>query len=250
MLDLPILNVRLHACSEDWQQMTPTAQGRHCQSCDREVVDLTAATHADLLLARATSPDGRVCGRLRTGQLAAPVRLRPRLKRFVVALVLVCGLGLSAQEAAAQVRRATTARKSVVRKPPPPVETVTETSGDLMSSSPEPVSAARGPVVYTYVEQMPEFKEGGHQGAIKFVQQHLRWPPNTGMLDAEGRVFVSFVVGADGKLREFKILKGLHELPDTEALRVVQLLDGHYEPGQQNGQPVAVSLAIPVTFQR
>ena len=47
MLDLPILNVRLRACPEDWQQMTPTPQGRHCSSCNRTVVDFTAATQTD-----------------------------------------------------------------------------------------------------------------------------------------------------------------------------------------------------------
>ncbi|UOQ53856.1 energy transducer TonB [Hymenobacter cellulosivorans] len=264
MLDLPLLNVRLRACHEDWQQMIPTAQGRHCRSCDREVVDLTAATHADLLVARAASPDGRVCGRVRQAQLAANqpaplprhIVLRPRLRQFLVALVLVCGLGLTSGEAWAQVRKATTAhkpaaRKPVTRKPPPPeLETVTVFSGDIIAHDPEPEVVLEEPAVFSYVEQMPEFKEGGTAGAIRFVQQHLRWPPNTGLLDAEGRVFVNFIVGPDGKLREFKVLKGIHPLLDAEALRVARLLDGQFTPGQQNGRPVEVYYTIPVTFQR
>ena len=80
MLALPILHVRLQACPENWQQMTPTAAGRHCAHCDREVVDFTRATATDLAAARAAAPDGRLCGRFRQSQLAAPTapRLPPR----------------------------------------------------------------------------------------------------------------------------------------------------------------------------
>ncbi|RSK50821.1 hypothetical protein [Hymenobacter rigui] len=110
MLPLPILNVRLSACPEDWQQMTPTAQGRHCAQCQRTVLDFTQATQPKLEAAFRTSPDGRVCGRFQAEQLApeqpAPlprrVALRPRLRKFLVALLLVCGLGLSAREAVGQ----------------------------------------------------------------------------------------------------------------------------------------------------
>ncbi|MBG8555152.1 energy transducer TonB [Hymenobacter guriensis] len=273
MLDLPILNVQLRACHEDWQQMTPTEQGRHCANCNREVFDFTNATQADLEAARATSPDGRLCGRFRVGQLAAPPKLRPRLRRFLVSLVLVCGLGLSAREAVAQVRKkvhsavinskastnhktnstsSTSRRTSEDDFPESPISSELILLGGIgsESSSVFEQDSTNYNAVFTYAEQMPQFREGGHQGALQFLQQHLRWPPNTSMLDAEGRVFVNFIVGTDGKLREFKVLKGLHPLLDAEALRVVQLLNGHYEPGRQSGRAVEVYYTIPVTFQR
>ncbi len=102
MLPLPILNVRLRACAEDWQQMTPTQQGHHCAHCNRTVLDFTHATQAELEAALQSPPGGRVCGRFHPAQLAAEqpaplpprVALRPKLRRFLVALLLVCGLGL------------------------------------------------------------------------------------------------------------------------------------------------------------
>ncbi|PJJ53052.1 energy transducer TonB [Hymenobacter chitinivorans] len=254
MLALPLLNVRLNACSEDWQQMTPTAQGRHCRSCDREVVDLTAATHADLLVARAASPDGRVCGRLRREQLAPAPRLGARLRRFVVALVLVCGLGLTSGEAWAQVRKATTAhkpaaRKPVTRKPPPDVEAVTELSGDLIIDVPEPEPvAATGPKVYTYVEQMPQFKDGGWAGLLDFIKRNQQWPA-AASVEAEGKVFVKFIIDKTGPIRDAEVLKSPDPTLNAEALRLVQLLDGKFVPGRQNGQAVDVYYTIPVTFQ-
>lgn len=60
MLILPILNVRLQACPEDWHHMTPSAQGRHCAQCNRAVADFTNGTAADLESARAAAPDGHL----------------------------------------------------------------------------------------------------------------------------------------------------------------------------------------------
>ena len=51
---------------------------------------------------------------------------------------------------------------------------------------------------------------------------------------------------ADGRVRNVKMAKGLSPALDAEALRVVQLLDGKYLPGKQNGQRVAVSFTIPL----
>ena len=97
---------------------------------------------------------------------------------------------------------------------------------------------------------MPVYKNGGSEGLRKFVQSNVRWPANSGMVDAEGKVFISFVVDKIGRVRNAKVLKGIYPLLDAEALRVVQLLDGQFEPGKQNNRPVDVSYTIPVTFKR
>lgn len=85
---------------------------------------------------------------------------------------------------------------------------------------------------------------------MKFVQKNVRWPAGSEMLDAEGKVFIGFVIDKTGQVRNAKVLKGIHPLLDAEALRVVQLLDGQFEPGKQNNKPVDVSYTIPVTFKR
>lgn len=217
MLPLPIFNVHLLPCPEDWQLMTPTAQGRHCATCQRTVFDFSDKTSADLDAARAASPDGRLCGRFRAAQLAPRPRLRPWLRRFLVALVLVCGLGLTSQEAWAQVRKANLA-------PNPP----------------------QSDVVYGSVEQLPVFK-GGQKAMLKLLAENLRWPPEAPAV--EGKVFISFVVDTQGRVRGANVVRRLHPLFDAESLRVVQLFDGQFEPGKQNGRPVDVSYTVPVTFR-
>ena len=220
MLSLPILNVRLQACSEDWQQMTPTAQGRHCAHCDRPVVDFTQATAADLEAARAAAPDGWLCGRFRHSQLAATAtpqpQLRPKLRRFLVVLVLVCGLGLSGREALAQLRTGVKA---------------TYEEGELIGKP------------YTYVETPPTFP-GGNEAMLTFIAQHTRYPKGN---IQSGKVFVNFWVRADGYISNVKIQKGLAPDLDPEALRVVKSMP-LWTPGRQNGHPVHVSFTLPVTF--
>lgn len=141
MLPLPILNVHLSACQEDWQQMTPAAQGRHCDQCRRTVLDFTQATQPELEAAFLAAPDGRVCGRFQPQQLAPEqpaslprrVALRPRQRKFLVALLLVCGLGLSAREAVGQVRKAMPAAKPVKEYlPQPPGGTETIPDGSVL----------------------------------------------------------------------------------------------------------------------
>jgi protein TonB len=104
--------------------------------------------------------------------------------------------------------------------------------------------------VYTYVDQMPELPGGGGIPAIvAYVQQRVRWPEGSQMLDAEGRVFVNFIVGKDGRVRDAEIVKGLHPLLDAETLRVIQTLP-EFTPGRQGGQAVAVRFTLPATFRR
>ena len=254
MLPLPILNVRLNACHEEWQQMTHVAQGRHCAQCNRTVLDFTASTQADLDTAFQVAADGRVCGRFRQSQLAPKPQLRPKLRRFLVALVLVCGLGLTSGEAWAQVRKAPQTSSSHRPSKMPTAKEEPEITTQLsdvigLVASPE-VLPPDTPQVYRSVGQMPIYKNGGSEELLKFVQKNVRWPAGSEMLDAEGKVFIGFVIDKTGQVRNAKVLKGIHPLLDAEALRVVQLLNGQFEPGRRNNRPVDVSYTIPVTFKR
>ncbi len=99
---------------------------------------------------------------------------------------------------------------------------------------------------YTYVEQMPQFRDGGQEGIRRFIERNRKLPLPPA--DEEGKVFVTFVVTAAGPLRDIKILKGLGPALNAEALRVTRLLDGRFEPGKQNGKLVDVRYTIVVPF--
>ncbi|MDE5573400.1 MAG: energy transducer TonB, partial [Muribaculaceae bacterium] len=64
----------------------------------------------------------------------------------------------------------------------------------------------------------------------------------------EGRVVISFVIGADGKVGETKILRSRGEALDAEAIRVVKSLPD-FIPGQSNGKNVPVWYNFPINFK-
>jgi protein TonB len=105
--------------------------------------------------------------------------------------------------------------------------------------------------ILSFVEQMPEFLEGGEQGLKDFLSMNIRYPENAKEIGAEGTVFIQYNVLKDGTLNDFKLLRGVKGAPDLdkEAIRVVKLTSGKWKPGKQNGKPVNVRMNLPVKFK-
>lgn len=62
------------ACHEDWGSMTPRGPGRHCDACERTVVDATRLTEkVALRVLRDATIEGRVCARVRLDARGTPV---------------------------------------------------------------------------------------------------------------------------------------------------------------------------------
>ncbi|MCM1094017.1 MAG: energy transducer TonB [Muribaculaceae bacterium] len=101
--------------------------------------------------------------------------------------------------------------------------------------------------VFNAVEQMPQFP-GGDAELLKYIQQHLKYPPVAAENNIQGRVIVQFVVTKTGKVGEVKIARGKDPDLDKEAMRVVKTLPD-FIPGKMNGQAVAVWYTLPITFK-
>lgn len=56
-------------CHENWQQMTPTEQGRYCNVCAKEVIDFSMMTDTEVLNYFTHTTHDKVCGRALPGQL-------------------------------------------------------------------------------------------------------------------------------------------------------------------------------------
>ena len=104
--------------------------------------------------------------------------------------------------------------------------------------------------VYTYVEQMPEMPGGGGLAALvaAITKNLVRPAPVAGQPTGAGKVFVSFVVGTDGVVRDAKVVKSLAPAADAAVLAAVRKLPA-LRPGKQNGCPVAVAFTVPVPFE-
>lgn len=111
----------------------------------------------------------------------------------------------------------------------------------------------------TNPEKMPEFPGGGAAMA-DYMKTNLKYPgPATvkGPGTPEGQVtiqfvgeqtvYVEFVVGSDGRVRNVKAAKGETGPFAEEAMRVVKAMP-MWSPGANKGKPVPVQLVLPVKF--
>ena len=67
-------------CHENWQQMTPTDQGRFCNACAKEVVDFSTMTDMQVLNYFSTLTHEKVCGRALPEQLNRTIN-RPTMQK-------------------------------------------------------------------------------------------------------------------------------------------------------------------------
>lgn len=101
--------------------------------------------------------------------------------------------------------------------------------------------------IFTVVEQQPEF-EGGMKALMAYLGDNIRYPREAQKANAQGRVFVSFIVTQKGDIADVNILKGIGYGCDEEAIRVVSRMP-NWKPGSQSGIPVNVKYNLPIMFQ-
>lgn len=107
-------------------------------------------------------------------------------------------------------------------------------------------SAQNDDKVYLEVDQMPEFP-GGSLELRKFITSNVKYPVEAQKNKVQGRVFVSFVVGKDGTVRNAKIARGVDPYLDAESIRVVNSMP-IWTPGKNKGKVVSVAYTIPINF--
>lgn len=138
-----------------------------------------------------------------------------------------------------------------VKKTMPPTqkaETVPITQKKERQSSPKKaiLSTPDDTTVFVVVEEMPQFP-GGQSELMGYIGKNVKYPQKAIEKKISGRVVVSFVVGKDGTLRDFKVVRAVHPELDAEALRVIKSMP-KWNPGRQRGKNVAVKYTIPVNF--
>lgn len=95
------------------------------------------------------------------------------------------------------------------------------------------------------VEKMPE-PRGGYGEFYKTLGKNLKYPSRAYRMGTQGRVFVQFVVTEKGEVADVKVVRGIGNGCDEEAMRVIALTQWH--AGKQRGRPVKVRMVQPVYF--
>ena len=82
----------------------------------------------------------------------------------------------------------------------------------------------------------------------KWVYQYLRYPADCVAEGVQGNVIVDFVIDEKGKVSQVKVVRGVDERLDAEAVRVISASPS-WKPGRKNGKKVAVGLSVTVEFR-
>jgi protein TonB len=101
--------------------------------------------------------------------------------------------------------------------------------------------------VYNVCEVMPEYPDG--EAALRTdIINSVKYPEDAKKKGIQGKVYVSFVIDENGKIKDAKIARGVDPLLDKEALRVVGELNKTWTPGKDKGKVVKVAYTIPIQF--
>ena len=95
-------------------------------------------------------------------------------------------------------------------------------------------------------QNMPQ-SLGGEKGMMAFIQANIIYPEKAKKFSTQGIVYLTFVIERTGTIRDVKVLKGVTDELDAEALRVLQKMPA-WIPGFQNGFPFTVQFNLPIKF--
>ena len=105
-------------------------------------------------------------------------------------------------------------------------------------------------VSYYDCDQRPTFLNSADPAQFleKWVYQYLKYPEAAVRDGVQGRVTVEFIVDKDGKVTDVKVVKGVSDELDAEAVKVVSA-SPKWKPGRVNGNKVRTMISIPVEFK-
>jgi TonB family protein len=273
-------------CPANWENMKIKLHARHCDQCDKSVVDFTKKSRAEIITYLIENPNGSVCGRINQQQFdikeedlpeLISILSQPRFRAnaFLILAVVCSSFFFSCETDSKGVKTIekpkmekqkinpieNTSSNDSVKKTKkqyiiPPVELMGE-----VSILPEPPPAIAGGITYdplpeievvTNPEEVLSYAEvmpefpGGMPEMVKYLLENMIYPEEMKENGIEGRIFVQFVVTKTGSVENVTIARGIDGL-NREAIRLVKQMP-NWKPGINNGKQVNVKMLIPIRF--
>jgi TonB family protein len=101
--------------------------------------------------------------------------------------------------------------------------------------------------VFTVVRTQPKFP-GGIKAMYKFIDDNIKYPASARKANVSGKVFLIFVVNADGTIENIQVLKGLGFGLDEEAIRIMKQTPKWMPGAKDDGEKVKVKYNLPISF--
>lgn len=97
-------------------------------------------------------------------------------------------------------------------------------------------------------ELIPASFPGGRDALIAYLQEKLQYPGRAKKNGIQGRVVCTFFVETDGSIEDVRVLQGVSEELDEEAVRVIEVMP-KWEPARRGDKKVRISYTLPITFK-
>ena len=83
---------------------------------------------------------------------------------------------------------------------------------------------------------------------MKYIQTNIEYPPTSIEMNEQGKVYLSFVVEADGSITNVAVERGVSPDLDREAKRVVRSMP-KWKPGEAKAKKSRTRCRLPINFQ-
>lgn len=129
---------------------------------------------------------------------------------------------------------------------PPPPEPPDDEMILGMMDEPIDVGEIDDDTYFQVVDEEPSFP-GGMEALYKFLAENIQYPQEAMDNHITGKVYVTFVVEADGSITNPRLLRDIGGGCGQEAIRVVKNMP-RWKPGKNRGEAVRVQFNLPVNF--
>lgn len=273
-------------CHENWDKMKIGIVSRHCDSCQKDVIDFTQKSREEIIIHLLSNPNENVCGRMRGDQfdfhhddipiLIEALKHRPNNSSFLI-LTLVClslvacGSDNSSIKPKQNVHpkeqpltgvmvipldsndiKSTPKGKIKCVQPSDETRTGLPKVVDvppLMVDGEISVVSTNPTSIYSFADKMPEYS-GGLSALYKFIEVNTKYPVEERNEGIQGTVYAKIIVNKDGSISNPSIVRSITGHPnfDKEVLRVIKLMP-NWIPGENNGQKVDIEYTLPFRFK-
>ncbi len=104
------------------------------------------------------------------------------------------------------------------------------------------VSRSSGKMVYTYVGHMPQFDEAKNGSLNTYLSNHTALPADS----APGKVVVSFMIEADGRITDPRIVKSAGSRFDSVAVCLVENMPNWIPARNDAGKAISLRYYLPI----
>jgi len=101
--------------------------------------------------------------------------------------------------------------------------------------------------IYFIAEKMPSYP-GGDDALMADISKGVHYPAAARANKTEGNVVVSFIVNRKGEMTNTKVVRGIGNGCEEEALRALKQLKT-WNPGSVKGKLVRVQMNLPIRFK-